>query len=95
VLVVSAETKFIDNDEWNYPQVVTFVVLALLAQAAFGGALLQTGLVPTWAGWATLIWNFGYLLIIVMVHPREVYYPAIHYVAPLIIGLALLAGGWG
>ncbi len=90
VLVVSTETKFIDNGEWNYPQVVTFVVLALLAQAAFGAALLQTGLVPAWAGWATVIWNLGYLLIILVVRPREVYYPAIHCVAPLLIGLALL-----
>jgi hypothetical protein len=93
VLVVSTETKFIDNDEWNYPQVVTFVVLALLAQAAFGGALLQTGLVAAWVGWATLVWNLGYLLIVLIVRPREVYYPAIHCVAPLMIGLALLAGG--
>jgi hypothetical protein len=74
--------------------VVTFVVLALLAQAAFGGALLQTGLVAAWAGWATLIWNLGYLLIILIVRPREVYYPAIHCVAPLIIGITLLAAGW-
>lgn len=95
VLVVSAEAKFIDNDEWNYPQVVTFVVLALLAQAAFGGALLQTGLMAAWVGWVTVIWNLGYLLIILIVRPREVYYPAIHYVAPLIIGLGLLASGWG
>ncbi len=94
VLIVSTETKFIDNGEWNYPQVVTFVVLALLAQAAFGVALLQTGLVASWVGWATLIWNLGYLLIILIVRPREVYYPAIHCVAPLIIGIALVVTGW-
>lgn len=90
VLVVSAETRLIDNGEWSYSQVVTFVVLALLSQAAFAVALLQTGLVPAWAGWATLIWNLGYLLIILIVRPREVYYPAIHCVAPLMIGIALL-----
>ena len=92
--VVVAETTFVHNDDWNYPQVVAYVVLALLAQAAFGVALLQTGLVPTWVGWMTLLWNLGYLLIILIVRPREVYYPAIHFVAPIIIGLTLLAGGW-
>jgi hypothetical protein len=91
--VVVAETTFVHNDDWNYPQVVAYVVLALLAQAAFGVALLQTGLVPAWVGWTTLIWNFGYLLIILIVRPREVYYPAIHYVAPLVIGIALVRIG--
>ncbi|MBI1259500.1 MAG: hypothetical protein GC204_18690 [Chloroflexi bacterium] len=94
-LVVVAETTFVHNDDWNYPQVVAYVVLALLAQAAFGVALLQTGLLPAWVGWATLIWNLGYLLIILIARPREVYYPAIHYVAPLLIGIAMVASGWG
>lgn len=89
-LVVVAETTFLHNGDWNYPQVVTFVVLALVAQAALGAALLQTGLVAAWVGWVTLLWNLGYLLIIVIVRPREVYYPAIHFVAPLLIGLALM-----
>ena len=92
-LAVVAETTFLHNDDWNYPQVVLFVVLALLAQAAFGVALLQTGLVPTWVGWVTLLWNLGYLLIILIFRPREVYYPAIHCLAPLIIGLALVRIG--
>ena len=95
LLVVVTETTYLHNGEWNNPQVVTYVVLALLAQAAFGVALLQTGLVAVWAGWMTVIWNLGYLLIIAVFRPHEVYYPAIHFVAPLIIGLALLAGGWG
>ena len=91
VLVVANETTYLSKREWNNPQVVVYVVLACLAQAAFGAALLQTGLVTGWAGWTTLIWNLGYLLIILIFHPREIYYPAIHYVAPLVIGLVLLA----
>lgn len=94
VLVVVAETGFLHNGDWDYPQVVTFVVLALVAQATFGAALLQTGLLPAWVGWTTLVLNLGYLLVIAVVRPREVYYPAIHFVAPLIIGLALAVSGW-
>ena len=92
-LVVVAETRFLHDGDWNNPQVVTFVVLALLAQAAIGTALLQTALLPTWVGWTTVIWNLGYLLIIAVVRPREVYYPAIHCVAPLVIGIALMRIG--
>ena len=90
VLVVSAESDYLNTGEWNYPQVIVYVFLAFLAQAAFGVALLQTGLVASWAGWATLIWNLGWMLIMLVFRPRDIYYPVLHHVAPLIIGIALL-----
>lgn len=92
-LVVVAETTFISRHDWNYAQVVTYIMLALLAETAFGIALLQTGLVAAWVGWATIIWNLGALLILIVVRPSDMYYPVIHFVAPLLIGLALFAGG--
>lgn len=94
VLVVVAETKYVSTGEWNYAQVVVYVVLAILGETAFGSALLQTGLVAGWAGWSTVIWNLGLLLIILVVRPRDIYFPVIHLVAPLIIGIALVASGW-
>lgn len=94
LLVVVAETAFVHDDSWNMVQVVAYVVLALLAQTVFGVALLQTGLVPSWVGWATVIWNLGYLLILLIARPRDIYYPVIHFVAPLLIGLALVHAGW-
>jgi hypothetical protein len=94
VLQVAAETTFLSSGEWNYPQIVLYVILAFLAQAAFGAALLQTGLVASWAGWATVIWNLGLLLMMLVVRPREFYLPVLHLIAPLIIGIALVAGGW-
>lgn len=93
-LVVVAETTFLHNSEWNYTQVVAYVVLAFLAQAAVGAALLQTGLVASWAGWAALLWNLGWLLLFLIVRPREMYYPVLHCVAPLLIGIALVTAGW-
>ena len=95
LLVVAAETTYLNKNEWNYAQVVAYVMLAFLAQTAFGIALLQTGLVPAWVGWTTVIWNLGLLVVMLIVRPKDIYYPVIHYVAPLIIGIALLAGGWG
>jgi hypothetical protein len=85
-----AETAYLGKREWNYPQIVLYVVLAFLAQAAFGASLLQTGLVAAWAGWATVLWNVGWLLVMLFVRPRDIYYPVLHHVAPLLIGIALL-----
>lgn len=90
VLVV-AETTFLDRREFVYTQIVAHVVLSFLAQAAFGATLLQTGLVAPWVGWATLIWNLAWLIILPLVYPRDMYFPWLHYAAPLTIGIALLA----
>ncbi|MCC7451762.1 MAG: hypothetical protein IT324_30415 [Anaerolineae bacterium] len=92
VVVVVAETASLSNSEWNHPQIVFYVVVAFLAQAAFGASLLRTGLVAAWVGWATILWNLGWLLIMLIVRPRDIYYPVLHHVAPLIIGIALLTG---
>jgi hypothetical protein len=91
VVVVVAETAYLGKRDWIYPQIVLYVVIAFLAQAAFGASLLQTGLVVGWVGWATIIWNLGWLLVMLIVRPRDIYFPVLHHVAPLLIGIALLA----
>lgn len=89
VLVV-AEMAYLNNRTWVYPQIVAHVVLTFIAQAAFGMALLRTGLVVPWAGWATIIWNLALLVIMPIFFPHDMYFPWLHYVAPLMIGIALL-----
>ena len=89
-VIVVAETSFLSRHEWTYSQVVTYVVLAFVAQAAFGVALLVTGFLPAWVGWATIAWNLGWLVVLPIVSPQEIYFPALHYVTPLLIGIALL-----
>lgn len=89
-IVVVAETLFLSRQEWVYSQVVVYVVLAFLSQAAFGVALLLTGFLPTWIGWATVAWNLGWLVVLPVVSPSDMYFPALHYAAPLLIGIALL-----
>lgn len=87
-VMVVAETSFL-NGQWSYPQIVAHVALAFLAQAAFGQALLQTDLLPSWLGWASILWNLGCLVIVPILMPQDIYFPWLHYVAPLIIGIAL------
>lgn len=91
-LLLVAEMSYLHNREWVYPQVVLYVVLAFLAQAAFGVALLQTSLVAPWVGGVTVVWNLAWLVVLTIASPRNMYFPALHHVAPLLIGLALLAG---
>jgi hypothetical protein len=89
-VVIFSETYFISRQAWIYAPTVAFVILAFLAQALFGAALLRTQLLPAWAGWATILWNFGWLIILPVARPKDMYYPWLHYVAPLLIGIALL-----
>ncbi len=89
-VVIFAETFSISRQEWIYAPTVAFVVLAFLAQALFGAALLRTGLLPAWVGWVTILWNLGWLVVLPIARPKDMYYPWLHYVAPLLIGIGLL-----
>jgi hypothetical protein len=87
---VYGETFFVSRQEWVYAPFVAFVVLAFLAEAVFGAALLLTGFLPAWIGWITILWNLGWLVVLPVARPKDMYYPWLHYVAPLLIGIGLL-----
>jgi hypothetical protein len=93
VLVIVAETFFLSQQEWAYAPIVVFVILAFVGQATFGVSILRTGLLPAWVGWATVIWSLAWLVILPIARPHDMYYPWLHYVAPLLIGVALLLRG--
>jgi hypothetical protein len=91
VFIVIVEALSLSQGNVNtYPLVVIYVVLALLAQAVIGAALLQSGLLPAWAGWVAILWNIAFLIILPVTSPRDMYYPFVHHVVPLVIGIALL-----
>lgn len=94
-VLVSAETALIGGRPYVYAQIVTWMILAFLAQAVFGVALLSTAIVPSWAGWSTIVWNVGIFALLVTVAPSDMYYPGVHFVAPVLIGIALLRGARG
>jgi hypothetical protein len=64
-----------------------YQLLALLATAGFGWALLQTGLLPSWVGWLTL--EFGVFWAAVFLKTRETI-PLLPMVMQLVIGVFLL-----
>jgi hypothetical protein len=75
-----------------YPLVAVYVVVAFLAQAAIGGALVQSGLLTGWLAWAMIVWNLAWLVALPVVSRRDIYFPVLHHFMPLLIGIALL---WG
>lgn len=91
ILGVAAEALDLTRKEQSfYPLVVIYVVLAFLAQVAIGGALLQAGLLAAWIGWVTIVWNVAWFVVVVRLSPRDIYFPVLHHVMPLLIGIGLL-----
>ena len=93
VLLVAAEALMLTRGyEKVYSLVVIYVVMAFLAQAAIGGAVIQSGLLAAWIGWATILWNIAWLVVLSLISRRDMYFPILHYLMPLVMGIALLLG---
>jgi hypothetical protein len=73
-----------------YALIVAYVVLAFLIQAAFGVILVRSGLLPVWIGWAALVWNVAWLVVLPIVAPQDIYFPVVHHFVPLLVGVPLL-----
>jgi hypothetical protein len=76
--------------QWGYALFYVYAVLGYLALAAYGGSLLQAGLLPGWAGWVTLIFSIAMLVLLLIMGDTL---PAFHYFPPLLIGILLLVRG--
>ena len=68
-------------------------MLTFLSQALFGAAVLRTGFLPAWVRSVTILWNLGWLIILPIPRPKDMYYPWLHYVALLLTGITLLGRG--
>ena len=91
ILAVAAEALMLTlGYEKVYSLIVIYVVMAFLAQAAIGGAVIQAGLLAAWIGWATIVWNIAWLIVLSLISRRDMYFPILHYLMPLVIGIALL-----
>ena len=94
-LIVMAEATLIDDGVYFASLVRIYVTLAFLAQAAFGGALLRARLLSNWVAWATIAWNLVWLafLLAIDLGGGPGYYPVLHYIMPLLIGIGLFRQG--
>ena len=91
VLLVAAEAlALMLGYEQVYSLIAVYVITAFLAQTVIGVALLQSGMVAAWIGWATILWNMAWLIGFAIFRPSDIYYPFAHHTAPLVIGIALL-----
>ena len=89
VVGVVAETMQLAHLE-AYPTTVAYVVLAFLGQAIIGLALAMSDLVTALLGWLTVAWNIVWLLVLSIGSPDDVYFPVLHLLMPIPIGIALL-----
>jgi mannose/fructose/N-acetylgalactosamine-specific phosphotransferase system component IIC len=89
IVGVVAETMELAN-AGAYPTTVAYVVLAFLGQAIIGLALARSDLVTPWLGWLTMTWNLMWLVGLSIGSPDDMYFPALHLLMPIPIGIALL-----
>ena len=81
VLVVAAEALSLTlGYEKVYGPIVVYVIVALLV----------AGLLAAWVGWAAILVNIVGLIVLLVFSRHDLYFPILHHVAPLLIGLALL-----
>lgn len=76
--------------QWGFALFYVYAIIGFLALAAYGGSLLQVGLVPVWAGWATIVFSTAMLALLLITGDTL---PAFHYFPPLLIGILLLLRG--
>jgi hypothetical protein len=93
VALLIGEASGLRSEHPPYALIVAYVVLAFLAQAAFGALLVRTGFLPAWIGWAAIVWNIGWLVVLPIISPGDIYFPVLHHPVPLLVGIALLRRG--
>jgi hypothetical protein len=71
------------------------VALLFVADLILGGALLKSGLVPAWITWTLIVWNIGWLVVLPIVSPADIYFPLPHFIPLLLIGIPLARAGQG
>jgi hypothetical protein len=72
---------------WSGALFVIFTVVAFVALAIYGGAILTSTLLPSWVGWASAIFALGGLAHLAITRDS---YPVLHHPMLIVIGVLLL-----
>jgi hypothetical protein len=75
---------------WGFALFYVYAVVGFLALAAYGGSLLQVGLLPAGAGWGTIVFSIAMLGLLLITGDTL---PAFHYFPALLLGILLLMHG--
>lgn len=76
--------------QWGFRGFYVYAVLAFIALAIYGVALLQGTLLPGWVGWGTIVYCAA-LLVALLLQGDTL--PAFHYLPALVMGILLLMRG--
>jgi hypothetical protein len=69
---------------------VVMVAMLFVAEAMLGGALILSGIFRAWVGWSVVAWNVGWPMILPIVRPGDYYFPILHFLPLLLIGIIAL-----
>ncbi|HEY6408814.1 MAG TPA: hypothetical protein VIY29_15240, partial [Ktedonobacteraceae bacterium] len=72
---------------WLHALFVIYTILAFSALAAYGGAVLVTGVLPHWVGWISIVYGLAGLGLLGFTGDAP---PFLHYLMPIVIGVLLL-----
>ena len=78
---------YVPLTRWTGILFVIYTVLAFSALAAYGGAVLSTGVLPHWVGWISIVYGLAGLGLLGVTGDS---YPFLHHLMPLLIGILLL-----
>ena len=74
--------------QWvNGPIQLVYMSFGFTSMAAYGWAILRTGVLQRWLGWVTVGWSLAWLIVILVTQDTL---PAVVFVPMLLIGVALL-----
>lgn len=90
VLAIIVEASFLSRDSGQTALVVVMVIALFLAEAILGWSLIGSGVTSPWIGWVVLFWNLGWLAVLVAGVPEDLYYPILHFLPLLLIGIGLV-----
>ena len=89
LLAILVEASFLGSHAGQTPLVVVMVVALFLAEAIVGWSLIGSDVVSDWIGWAVASWNLACLALVVAALD-DIYYPALHFLPLLFVGIGLL-----
>ena len=72
VVLLIGEASELRSGRSPYALIVAYVVLAFLAQAAFGVLLVRTGFLPSWIGWVAIVWNIAWPVVLPIATPGDI-----------------------